>query len=70
MLHGVIIVNGGLKTPKFEEITALYQAAAAQQEMVLEVYDNNQMLCELEADSPLSSKCGQADFVLFLDKDI
>lgn len=72
-LKGWIISNGYLKTPKYMEIIALYEACARERNISLELIFNNELLIGVENNTLFirGKKIKQLpDFVLFLDKDI
>ncbi|MGL4344369.1 MAG: RimK family alpha-L-glutamate ligase [Cellulosilyticaceae bacterium] len=72
-LVGVMIVNGYLKTPKFEEIRAMYEAAATACDITLISCYTSEIVYGIrdgKAYNSLLEAYEHIDFVLFLDKDI
>lgn len=72
-LKGILISNGYMRTPKFEEITQMYLEAARKMTIELLVYYTNDLNYGIKEGRPYNSmleKEGKVDFVLFLDKDI
>lgn len=72
MLEGLLVVNGCMRTPKFEEITAMYQEAAKKHNIKMEVAYNNDFTFGVAQDGFVQHPKLTSDvkFVLFLDKDI
>ncbi|MEG0386853.1 MAG: ATP-grasp domain-containing protein, partial [Niameybacter sp.] len=72
MTKGVLIVNGYMRTEKFEEITRLYKVASEKVKITLEVWYTDEIVYGFQIDhSPFINKSiKDISFVLFLDKDI
>ena len=68
-MRGVLVVNGFLRTQKFEEIYSLLQNAAKKQGIELCLKTGNELLSELSCDTNAVVKLG-VDFCLFWDKDV
>lgn len=68
-MRGVLVVNGFLRTQKFEEIYVLLQNAAKKQGMELCVKTSDELLCELSLDEHTVQDLA-VDFCLFWDKDV
>ncbi len=70
MKTGWLIVNGYLKSEKFEEIYHWLMEAAAKQEIKLQKLTNDQLTSILPISSGKTDWRIKPDFVLFWDKDI
>lgn len=72
MIKGAIVVNGYMRTAKFEEITGLYEEAAKTQGIELEVWYTDQLCYGFEGDHTpfINEEIKDKQFVLFLDKDV
>lgn len=72
MLRGILVVNGCMRTPKFEEITKMYQQAAEKYHMQMKVVYNNSFVFGANPKCFVTHEAINevVDFVLFLDKDI
>lgn len=70
-MKGYLIVNGFLKTEKFQELTCFFQKAAKELSIELTVKDNSEFPVNLNGDLINSDFTpGHPDFVLFWDKDV
>ena len=71
-MKGLCIVNGYMRTVKFEEITRLYQEAAKNQGVDLKVCYTDECLYGVGKEGQLETNLDleEVAFVLFLDKDI
>lgn len=72
-LVGVLVVNGYLRTPKFEEMNGLYSVAAAKVDVEVVIHYTHEIVYGIKQGEPYNSLVAcyeQLDFVLFLDKDI
>lgn len=72
-MNGLLIVNGFLHTDKFRELTQMFQSAAKELSIQLDVKENSEVLVEVGGKQ--DGRCVSADgcipdFVLFWDKDI
>ena len=66
-MRGWLIVNGFLKTQKFERLYTLLQNAAQKRKITLEIRTGDTLLGELQADKNVVNL---PDFVIFWDKDV
>lgn len=72
-LKGILVSNGYMRTPKFEEISAIYVEAAQAMEIELLVCYTNEIqygIKDGKGYNSLLEREKDVDFVLFLDKDI
>ena len=63
-MRGLLVVNGGLLTPKFSEIASLWKQAFARAGIGLDERDNISLATETE------DAFRRYDFCLFYDKDV
>lgn len=72
MVKGILVVNGLMRTPKFEEITEMYKEAAKIKGVEIRVCYNNELAFGVDGHCYVKGKAPKEkiDFVLFLDKDI
>lgn len=71
--YGWLIYNGGLKSPKYMELNALYAKAAKKLGITLQLIANNEIYCLIEDGKNIikvPTASFEPDFILFLDKDI
>lgn len=71
--YGLLIYNGGLRSPKYMELNQLYADTAKALGIELTLVANNELYSLLETNGPSISSSlfeKQPDFILFLDKDI
>ena len=64
MKKGWLLVNGFLKTQKFEEIYTMLQKSAQKQNIALTLTRGSELIF------PVGTRIDLPDFVLFWDKDI
>ncbi|MGL4738341.1 MAG: ATP-grasp domain-containing protein [Cellulosilyticaceae bacterium] len=72
-LKGILVSNGYMRTPKFEEITQMYTQEAAARGIDFGVAYTSDIRYGIRAGDTYNSLLeqeGQVDFVLFLDKDV
>ena len=69
-MQGWLIVNGFLKSKKFDELSEMFLLAAKEQKIDLEVYKNSELLVELGEDLTDFMKKKRPEFVILWDKDI
>lgn len=71
-MKGLLIVNGYMRTPKFEEITQLYKEAAGSYGVNLQVCYTDEIAYGMDDKGKLwvNVDVEEIGFVLFLDKDI
>jgi len=71
-MQGWLIVNGFLKSKKFNELTEMFIQAVKEQDVTLSVYKNSELLVNLGGDFELSfwNNKVKPDFIIFWDKDI
>ena len=71
--YGLLIYNGGLRSPKYMALNQLYADTAKTLGIELKLVANNEIYSLLETNGPSISSSlfkKQPDFILFLDKDI
>lgn len=69
--QGILVSNGYLRTKKFDEVNEMYEAAAKQLEIQLKIVYTNELIWGVEKKKGfVSERLQDAQFILFLDKDI
>ena len=71
--YGLLIYNGGLRSPKYMALNQLYAATAKALGIELKLVANNEIYSLLETNGPSVSSAlfeKKPNFILFLDKDI
>ena len=69
-MRGYLIVNGFLRTQKFERLYALLQNAAKKRGIELEIRTGDGILHDLQTDKAYKNASDFPDFALFWDKDV